>query len=222
MVSAPKSAAARKPPSRQATGPGRPKDLGKRTAILEAAKQLFIREGFAGASMDQIAAEARVSKLTVYSHFGDKETLFAEAIRCKCEELLPEELFQQSPKGPLREQMLVIARAFFTLVSTDESLAMHRVIINAQHTDTPLREIFWKSGPLRIHEAFSAFLRNRVAAGELAIDDIDRAAKQFFCLVKGELHAQMMCKLCQPPTRAEEKAHLEATVDFFLKAYAPA
>ena len=58
-------------------------------AILEAAKQLFAREGFAGVSMDKIAAEAGVSKLTVYSHFGDKEALFAAAIRAKCEEMMP-------------------------------------------------------------------------------------------------------------------------------------
>ena len=66
-------------PARTA-GPGRPKDLAKRAAILEAAKQLFLEQGYQGVSMDQIAATAGVSKLTVYSHFGDKETLFAATI----------------------------------------------------------------------------------------------------------------------------------------------
>ena len=61
-------------------GPGRPKDLGKRAAILDAAKRLFIQSGFDGTSMDQIATEAGVSKLTVYSHFGDKESLFLSLI----------------------------------------------------------------------------------------------------------------------------------------------
>ncbi|MBX9764445.1 MAG: TetR/AcrR family transcriptional regulator, partial [Pseudomonadaceae bacterium] len=73
------------PPS----GPGRPKDLVKRKAILEAAKSLFLSRGYDGSSMDVIAAEAGVSKLTVYSHFTDKETLFAEAVKSKCEEQLP-------------------------------------------------------------------------------------------------------------------------------------
>ena len=83
--------------------PGRPKDLGKRAAILEAAKRLFSDQGFDGASMDQIAAEAGVSKLTVYSHFGDKEALFSAAVRAKCEEMLPDDLFAQELKGPLRD-----------------------------------------------------------------------------------------------------------------------
>ncbi|WP_330970248.1 TetR/AcrR family transcriptional regulator, partial [Lysobacter sp. A3-1-A15] len=68
-----------RPGQAKPAGPGRPKDLAKRAAILDAAKSMFTQYGFGGASMDQIAAEAGVSKLTVYSHFGDKETLFAAA-----------------------------------------------------------------------------------------------------------------------------------------------
>ncbi|HEX7915780.1 helix-turn-helix domain-containing protein, partial [Rudaea sp.] len=65
----------------KSAGPGRPKDMEKRAAILDAAKQLFVKQGFEGTSMDAIANKAGVSKLTVYSHYRDKETLFAEAVR---------------------------------------------------------------------------------------------------------------------------------------------
>src|SRR5678815_5350543 len=97
----------------KASAPGRPKDLGKGAAILEAAKRMFITHGFDGVSMDQIAAEASVSKLTVYSHFGDKETLFAAAVKSHCEQGLPDTLFADRPDVPLRERLLEIARAFF-------------------------------------------------------------------------------------------------------------
>ena len=80
MVTTPPSAKHSKAAAPKPSGPGRPKDLGKRSSILEAAKRLFSMEGFAGVSMDQIAAEAGVSKLTVYSHFGDKEALFFAAV----------------------------------------------------------------------------------------------------------------------------------------------
>ena len=105
-------------PARTA-GPGRPKDLAKRASILEAAKQLFLEQGYQGVSLDQIAATAGVSKLTVYSHFGDKETLFAAAITASCEEVLPEELFARPPAGSLREQLHGIGRAFFDLIISD-------------------------------------------------------------------------------------------------------
>src|SRR5690606_22208157 len=71
MSSPPSSKAAARP----AASPGRPKDLAKRAAILQAAERMFLQHGFEGVSMDQIAAAAGVSKLTVYSHFGDKDAL---------------------------------------------------------------------------------------------------------------------------------------------------
>src|SRR6478672_9090701 len=105
--------------------PGRPKDLEKGAAILEAAKRLFTTQGFDGTSMDQIAAAAGVSKLTVYSHFGDKENLFAVGAKAFCEQQLPATLFEPKPDIPLRERLLDIARAFFAMVSSPEAVAGH-------------------------------------------------------------------------------------------------
>ena len=107
----------------KAAGPGRPKDLGKRASILEAAKRLFLDQGYQGVSMDQIATAAGVSKLTVYSHFGDKETLFSEAIAAKCREVLPDELFVSPPEGPLHEQLCAIGHAFFALITSEEAIS---------------------------------------------------------------------------------------------------
>ena len=211
------------PPAKSAasklSGPGRPKDLGKRAAILEAAKRLFSKEGFAGVSMDQIAAEAGVSKLTVYSHFGDKEALFSAAVQAKCDEMLPHDLFTQELRGPVREQLQAIASAFFSLVSSDEAISTHRMMITPGGADDPLRKLFWEAGPQRAHDAFSAFLRSRVEAGELEIPDVRRAAEQFFALIKGEIHSRMMCGLCARPARADVAEHIDATVDMFLRAY---
>lgn len=203
------------------SGPGRPKDLGKRAAILDAAKRLFANEGFAGASMDEIAAEAGVSKLTVYSHFGDKDALFAAAVRAKCEEMLPDDLFQQELKGPLRSQLIAIASGFFALISSDEAISTHRMMIAPGNGDDPLRKLFWEAGPQRTHDALAAFLQARVQAGELDIADTARATQQFFALIKGEMHSRMICGLYAKPQRGDVSAHVEATVDMFLRAYAP-
>ncbi len=202
-------------------GPGRPKDLGKRTAILEVAKRLFPHHGFDGVSMDQIAAEAGVSKLTVYSHFGDKESLFTAVIDAKCHEQLPAELFLGALKGGLREQLTTIATAFFALVTSEEAIAMHRMMTMPGTGNMRVRELFWGAGPQRIKEEFAEFLVARVALGELQMDDVYRAASQFFCLIKGEPHMQMMCGICaEPLTQEAIEQHLTATVDFFLRAYA--
>ena len=206
-------------PARTA-GPGRPKDLAKRASILEAAKQLFLEQGYQGVSMDQIAATAGVSKLTVYSHFGDKETLFAAAIAATCEEVLPEELFAPAPAGTLREQLRSIGQAFY-LITSDEAISMHRLMNTPGTAENAMRELFWNAGPQRLQAAFARFLQPHVAAGRLRIDDIPLAASQFFCLLKGELHPMMACGLCRQPGAPEVARHVDATVDLFLRAHAP-
>jgi TetR/AcrR family transcriptional regulator, mexJK operon transcriptional repressor len=204
----------------KSAGPGRPKDLGKRIAILDVAKRLFPVHGFDGVSMDQIAAEAGVSKLTVYSHFGDKESLFTAAIAAKCEEQLPAAMFLGELQGSVREQLTAIAGAFFALVTSDEALAMHRMMTMPGTGDSRMRALFWQAGPQRVKDEFADFLRARHALGELDVDDPKRAASQFFCLLKGEPHMQMLCGMCDAlPSPEEIEHHLAATVDMFMRAY---
>lgn len=204
----------------RSAGPGRPKDLGKGAAILDAAKEMFVELGYNGVSMDGIAARAGVSKLTVYSHFGDKETLFTEAIQAKCVEMMPDELFVTDNEGPLRGQLLGIGHAFFTLISSDAAIATQRMMMTPD-TDDRIRQMFWQAGPARTETALSEFLGARVLRGELAIDDLELAARQFFCLIKGEVHAHMMCGLCAAPDALDADAHIAASVDFFIRAYEP-
>jgi TetR/AcrR family transcriptional repressor of mexJK operon len=207
-------------PAAKASGPGRPKDLGKRAAILEAAKALFVDQGYNGVSMDSIAAQAGVSKLTVYSHFGDKEALFTEAVKSTCVAMLPDALFVTDAEGPLHDQLLGIGHAFFSMITSAEAVAVQRVMM-APETDDRLREMFWVAGPQRTTDALAEFLRARVARGELEIEDCETAALQLMTLIKGELHTHMMCGLRPTPADCDADAHVSASVAFFLRAYAP-
>jgi TetR/AcrR family transcriptional repressor of mexJK operon len=203
-------------------GPGRPKDLEKRAAILDAAKRLFPQSGFEGTSMDAIAAEAGVSKLTVYSHFTDKETLFFAAIRARCEEQMPGELFDVDLKEPVRHQLEAIARAFFSLITAPEAVALHRLLMSGSGTSEKLVQLFWEAGPQRVQSGMQQFLRHGVEAGKLDIHDIPRASSQFFALLKGDHHAQLVCgRCCDQTTERDIEQHVRATVEFFLRAYSP-
>jgi TetR/AcrR family transcriptional repressor of mexJK operon len=205
----------------KACGPGRPKDPEKRAAILQAAKRLFTTQGFEGTSMDAIAAAAGVSKLTVYSHYQDKERLFTAAVECVCQDVMPPEIFSADRKGPIRRQLLTIARAFFSLVTSEEAIAVHRTIVANAQQSPRLGLLFWEAGPKRTQDAFQNFLREEVEAGKLEVEDTHRAAMQFFCLLKGECHAQLEFGCGEPLSAREVDEHLNATVDMFLRAYAP-
>lgn len=208
------------PPPRSApAAPGRPKDPAKREAILEAAKRLFVQLGFDAVSMDQIAAAAGVSKLTVYSHFGDKESLFAAAVESHCSTGMPSSLFEDCPGVPIRECLGTIARAFYAMISAPEAVAGHRILCSPQLVDSPLPRMFWESGPRRVQEGFAALLDARVAAGELDIPDTALAASQFFTLLKGEPHARLVFGCACSDLHLTPEAHVAACVDMFMRAY---
>ena len=200
---------------------GRPKDPAKRAAVLEAAQELFSELGFDGVSMDQIAQTAGVSKLTVYSHFGDKDGLLSAVVHAHCEREMPMELFEPSPDVPMEARLLDIARAFFAMVSCPKAIAGHRMLC-APHAMTPnLARVFWEAGPARIQGGLAALLRRRVEAGELVVEDPDMAASHFFALLKGEPHARLMIGF---PTQQDElttERHLASVVDLFLRAHRP-
>ena len=197
----------------------RPKDPAKRAAILASAKQLFAEHGFDGVSMDQIAQAAGVSKLTVYSHFGDKDGLLTETVRAHCEQELPMELFRHSPEIGLRERLLEISRAFYAMVSCPEAVAGHRMLCAPNAISPAMAERFWEAGPARIQSGLAELLQRRVESGELAIDDPDEAASHFFALIKGEPHARLIIGHPQPLQEATITRHLTSGVDLFLRAY---
>lgn len=206
----------------RACGPGRPKDLEKRAAILDAAKRLFPQSGFEGTSMDAIAAEAGVSKLTVYSHFTDKETLFFAAIQVRCEQQMPGTLFDVDPKAPVQRQLEAIGHAFLRMVMAPDAVALNRLLNAHAGTSPKLVQLFWDAGPKRVQSGFQQFLRTEVEAGQLDIPDVPRAAAQFFALLKGEFHARLLCGCTEPVSPRDMELHVHATVEFFMRAYAPA
>lgn len=207
--------------AKPAASPGRPKDMAKRAAILDAAERMFLQHGYEGVSMDQIAAEAGVSKLTVYSHFGDKDALFAEAARSYCERQMPTSAFDPDPTVPLRDRLMTLGRAFFSMISSPQAVAGHRMLCTPQMIEKRLAQLFWESGPQRVQDKFSALLERRIAAGDLEIDDVPLASAQFFALLKGEPHQRLVFGCCaQAGVDPEaQEAHIAASVDLFLRAY---
>ena len=202
-------------------GPGRPKDLAKREAILEAAKRLFLSNGYASTSMDAVAAEAGVSKLTVYSHFNDKERLFSAAVMAKCEEQLPT-LFFELPEGmPVENVLLNIARGFHQLINSDESVNLHRLIMALGSQDPKLSLIFFDAGPQRMLNGMERLLGKIDQLGALRIDKPRNAAEHFFCLLKGAGNFRLLYGCGEPPVGEAAESHVREVVGLFMRAYRP-
>jgi len=205
------------PPS----GPGRPKDPAKRSAILAAAKSLFLAHGYEGSSMDAIAAEAGVSKLTVYSHFNDKETLFAAAVASKCQEELPPLFFEQDPGVSLEQVLLEVGRRFHLLINSPESVAMHRLMVAQGGHNPELSRLFFEAGPQRILDATTQLLARADHNGQLRVREPQRAAEHFLSMIKGACHLRLLIGCCEPPRGQDAEAHVQDVVQLFLRAYRP-
>ncbi|MFG0541446.1 TetR/AcrR family transcriptional regulator [Pseudomonas sp. YQ_5] len=202
-------------------GPGRPKDLAKREAILEAAKTLFLSLGYANTSMDAVAAAAGVSKLTVYSHFTDKQTLFCSAVMATCQIQLPDLLFEYPEGVPVEEVLLTIARNFQALISSDEAIKLSRLIMAQGSLDPSFGEYFYEAGPKRVLAGMEALLRGAHERGLLRIDNPLRAAEHFFCLVKGAPDYRLLLGCAGPLEGDEAEAHVREVVRVFLRAFHP-
>lgn len=201
------------------SGPGRPKDPEKRRAILDAAKNLFIQHGYQGTSMDTVASLAGVSKLTVYSHFSDKERLFIEAVMASCEELLPAPCFEFRDDLSLRSMLLTIARAFEHLINSPESLQLHRLMATLGTQDRQLSQTFFDAGPQRILDDMERFMVHAAASGQLHIPSPRSAAGHFLSLIKGIDHFRLLVGCCEPLTPAQVEAHVQEVVELFMRAY---
>lgn len=203
------------------SGPGRPKDLAKRQAILDAAKILFVSKGYAGTSMDAVAGEAGVSKLTVYSHFTDKETLFSAAVIARCEEQLPE-LFFEMPEGtPVKTVLTNIGRGFHALINSPDSIELHRLMMALGAQDAKMSQIFFEAGPERILQEMERLLIQINLNGSLDIEEPRIAAEHFLCLLKGTCNFRLMIGCNDLPDPVADEAHVQEVVSLFMRAYRP-
>ena len=200
---------------------GRPKDLAKRQSILDAAKSLFLTKGYANTSMDAVAGLAGVSKLTVYSHFTDKETLFSSAIMSKCTEQLPVLFFELPAGKPIEAVLLNIARGFQVLINSEESLNLHRLMVTLGSQDPKLSQIFLEAGPERVVHEMEGLLRKIDQSGGLQIDDPHYAAEHFFCMLKGAPNFRLLFAGGEPPGPEASEAHVQEVVGIFMRAYRP-
>lgn len=197
---------------------GRPKDPDKRLAILVSAKQLFVEQGYAGTSMDAIAKDAGVSKLTLYSHFGSKEDLFQQCVIAKCEEHAPQALYDPTNNLPLRQRLLSIGAAFVELLFSEEAIKFFRMMAGEARQTGKLGRLFHAAGPQRTVDQFDEILALAVRNGELEVRDRQRAANHFFSMLRGDHHMRVLLGE-QCPTASELRKHTADVVDVFLSAY---
>ncbi|MFF2573426.1 TetR/AcrR family transcriptional regulator [Streptomyces sp. NPDC058084] len=202
----------------------------KRQAIVQAARTLFLREGF-GVGMDAIAAEAGVSKVTVYNHFGSKEALFTAVVAGALDEPLDDareggpDLRRLAEAGPgtgeLADALTEAGRAWIRAVRDDgEGRALRTLVATELHRFPELGSAWRAHGPAGHHPAVADALRTLAERGLLDIPDLEVAVLQLYSLL---VFPQMVFEQYGTELDADLGERLLTDgVEMFLRRYASA
>ena len=197
---------------------GRPTDQAKRMAILSAAAQSFFNDGYAATSIEQIAAAASVSKVTIYNHFNDKRGLFAAAVERECEKLRGAFKLEDFAQGSLRQRLTAIGEAVTGFLARPEMVQFERRIAAETEHEPSIGEAFLEAGPHRVKAAFARLLRAMHEAGEVEIADADLAAEQFASMCKGM--GDLDRRFGRPRDETRDRERIAGAVEVFCAAYA--
>jgi TetR/AcrR family transcriptional repressor of mexJK operon len=182
---------------------GKSKSRDKRSAIMCAASEIFLRDGFALASMEAIAAGACVSKATLYSHFSGKAELFRSVVSARremaIEAKLQPELLPEDPVPGLQR----IAEVFCDLLYSPEVLALYRLIMAEAYRQPELGKIFVEAGPAPTHRLVSSYLARLDRLGKLNVPDPEQTAELFLGMLRGKSHALAVLGLPEERPRSE-------------------
>ncbi len=196
--------------------------MAKRDQILAGARRVFLRDGFAAAGTDAIAAEAKVSKRTLYVYYPSKEELFAGVMRDLTIEnpqtRALESMEEMSPgsEEELRRDLLELARKIVATMMQPDYLALLRTTIADTHRFPQLGGLFRATVPERAMRSFAVFIEKSRERGVVGLDvDGDTAARMFV----GPLltYAVLDGLFAEGPPRSPAQEKIEKIVELYMK-----
>jgi AcrR family transcriptional regulator len=187
--------------------------------VVQGAREVFLRDGFEGASVDDIARAAGVSKATLYSYFPDKRLLFMEVATGQCQKQARESIDRIDVSQPPAEVLSLVAHQFLGFIYSDMGQSIFRICVAEADRFPQLGREFYHSGPMIMRTAMVDYLRSAVARGELRIDDFDLAADQFAELCKADLWPKLVFGIIQSVTDDQKARVIDGAVRTFLARY---
>lgn len=191
--------------------------------MLEAATDVFLRNGFLGTNMDEIAALSAVSKQTVYKHFTSKEALFVEIVTSMTTEagdLVHNEIPEPDHGGDVGDYLRDYAYRQLVVVLTPRLMQLRRLVIGEVGRFPELAKVLYERGPMRAMAELAASFERLADRDQLAIDDSMLAASHFNWLVmSAPLNQTMLLGDDAIPGEEDLRRHATEGVRVFLKAY---
>jgi len=216
-------ATATAPRPHQPEQPGRDRrSPAKHAAILKAATEVFLREGYARASVDAIAEAAGVGKQTVYGHFGDKQQLFLAVVEHAHATSPLDRADLITDTGDPQADLTAAATWLIRAVTAPEIAALHRLTI-AELTHHPELQRSWRDDERgqNVIGAIAAYLTACDRRGTLTVPDPRTAARQFVWLASVEAQVRSLRGI-EPLSNREISTIARDTASLIVRAHQPA
>jgi TetR/AcrR family transcriptional repressor of mexJK operon len=197
---------------------GRPKDSAKRDAIVTAARVLFASQPFDLVTMEAVAAHASVSKMTVYSHFHDKETLFETIVAATAGQMVAALAAPDQDRG-LHERLVAFGHTFLGVILGSDICNMSHTLPGALRANPELANRFYAAGPGRVRSALATIIAIAAERGELTVDDPNLAADDLVSLWEGGMPAKIAFGLAERSAPEEIERRARRGTEVFLRAY---
>ena len=199
----------------------KPTDLGspKAQQILAGAKDAFLELGYEGASVEEIARRAGVSKGTLYNYFPDKRSLFAIFVEGECEKQA-QQMFQIADDSDNIEATLrQIANNIIEFVVSPFAQGIFRVVVAESQRFPELGRAFYDSGPDLLIRRLAQYLAVATARGELLVPNPELAAHQFIEMCRAELFYKILLGVKRNVKDEEIQRIADAAVETFIQAF---
>ncbi|MER8415204.1 TetR/AcrR family transcriptional regulator [Mesorhizobium sp. M0140] len=163
---------------------GRPANEALGQTIVDAACELFEELGFHATTLDKVAQRAKISKLSIYRHFENKEALFSAAIAARCHQFAPQALFE-GVDGSAEDQLMVVGSSLLRTLLNPDVRSVEAMIMADKTNQKSLSKLHYEAGPAHVIAQIEALLRQLHAKAVLNVTDPLRSARLFAALIKG-------------------------------------
>ena len=187
--------------------------------VLDGAREVFLRDGYEGASVDQIARTAGVSKATLYSYFPDKGILFMEVAKVECRRQAFAATAEIETTAPARVVLTRAATHMLEFFLTDFGQQVFRIVVAESARFPELGREFYETVDTSVRDTIIKYFREAIGRGELKIDDLELAAEQFHELCKAWLFPRIVFGVQTSFSEAEIQRVIDGAVETFLARY---
>lgn len=198
---------------------GRPANEALGQTIVQAASALFVELGFQATTMDKVAQRAKISKLSIYRHFENKEALFSAAIAAHCHQFAPQTLIE-GVDGSAEDQLVAVASSLLRTLLSPDVRSVEAMIMADKTNQKSLSKLHYEAGAAYVIAQIEDLLGQLHAKAVLNVPAPLQSARLFAALVKG---SDLLTIVRFDESRADDDGEIESycrsAVSMFIAAH---